>query len=182
MESLEMKVFLMIAAIIILLLAALVMLIWRKRLRRALRAVLAIVVVLVVAVIGIFAVAPQFSRRFQMAMTTNIAQTSDEPEFPELRTRVYNAAPDEVFREAASVAGSIPKWTLESQDASTGTIKAVWTSTIRKFKDDITITVRLDGDKTRVEAHSASREGKGDIGMNRHHLKTFLEALDEKVK
>ncbi|MBX3279328.1 MAG: DUF1499 domain-containing protein [Acidobacteria bacterium] len=182
MESLEAKVLAMIGAIILLLLAALVMLPWRKRLRRPLRGVLVVTGLLALIVVGIFIVAPQFPRRFGLAMTTNTAQTSEAPEFPELKTRVYNAPLPVVFARAAALAAEIPKWAVESQDAESGVIKVVWTSTLRGFKDDITITIRGEGETTQVDAHSASREGKGDIGMNRHHLKTFLEALDEKMK
>jgi uncharacterized protein (DUF1499 family) len=182
MESLEAKVLAMIAAIIVLVFIALLMLIWRNRLRQALRALFTVIVLLVVAVIAIFAIAPRFSRRFSTAMTQHEAQTSAAPEFPELKTRIYNASREQVFKAAVETASSIPKWTLVSQDATSGIIKAVWTSTVRQFRDDITITIHSEGSQARVEAHSISREGKGDIGMNRHHLKTFLEALDQRMK
>ncbi len=182
MESLEAKVLAMIAAMIVLALIALVMLIWRKRLQRALRFICLLSILLAVVVAAIFVISPQFSRRFATAMTQHEAQTSESPEFSELKTRIYSAPGEQVFKSAVELASGIPKWTLASQDESSGTIKAVWTSTLRKYKDDITITIRRENNQTRVDAHSISREGQGDIGMNRHHLKTFLTALDQQMK
>lgn len=182
MESLEAKVLAMIAAMILLVIIALIMLIWRKRLRRARRIVVTLLALLAIVVGAIFAFAPQFPRRFQMAMTTHEAQTSTEPEFPELKARFYAAPREQVFKTTVEVVRNLPKWTLVSQDESSGMIKAIWTSTVRKFIDDITITIRSEAGQTRVDAHSISREGKGDIGMNRHHLRTFLSTLDERMK
>jgi hypothetical protein len=49
------------------------------------------------------------------------------------------------------------------------------------FTDDLTVTLRRDGDYTIVDARSASRVGKGDFGENARHLRQLLRALDAEL-
>jgi uncharacterized protein (DUF1499 family) len=48
------------------------------------------------------------------------------------------------------------------------------------FIDDLTVTLRTDGQSTLVDVRSQSRlAGKSDLGENRRHLFQLLRALDE---
>lgn len=74
------------------------------------------------------------------------------------------------------------RWQLAHQDEELGLITVRCPSLVFRFVDDLTIWVKLDEDgMTRVDARSASRVGKGDLGVNRRRLVRLFRTLDEQV-
>ena len=144
------------------------------------RFVTPLLVLLLAALLGIFLTTPQFVRRMQTALTTNVAQTSPTPEFPELKTRYYDAPLAKVFDEASAAIRSLSNWKVVSADPATGSIAAE--KRVLMFVDDVRIQVIAEGPRTRVDARSNSRVGKGDFGENRRHVAQFLTALDGRVR
>jgi len=59
---------------------------------------------------------PQFGRRTQTARSTNIAEKRPTPEFPELKTRFYDAPPERVLDEADAALCILPNWKVVSAD------------------------------------------------------------------
>jgi uncharacterized protein (DUF1499 family) len=50
-----------------------------------------------------------------------------------------------------------------------------------RFKDDVTMTVTPEGDRTKVVVRSHSRIGKGDLGTNARRIRRFQDELAKKV-
>ena len=131
--------------------------------------------------VGIWVGAPQFPRRIRTALRTNIAETNPTPEFPELRSRVYAAAPGRVIDAVSAIVKSHPgKWELVSADPAGGRIHA--TTKVVGFTDDVFVSIQPEGTGTRVDVRSQSRVGKGDFGENRRHIAWLLEGLDRSLR
>jgi len=86
--------------------------------------------------------------------------------------------PAEAFTRAQSAAARMPAWTVTNADPATGTIEAVATSRLFHFQDDIAIRIRPDGNGSRVDMRSKSRDGQGDMGVNAARIRTYVAALE----
>ena len=141
----------------------------------------AIILLLAIVEAAIWFGVDQFPLRLRTAMQTNIADTTTQPQFAELRTRFYNAPPDKIVAATAALIATRPgKWDLVSSDAARGEVRA--TCKVLNFTDDVAVLARREGDRTRVDVHSNSRVGKGDFGENRRHVAWILEGLDRTVQ
>jgi uncharacterized protein (DUF1499 family) len=87
------------------------------------------------------------------------------------------SAPAQAFERARGVAEQMPGWTITAVDAEKGVIEAVSTSQVFGFEDDVVIRVRPEGDGSRVDVRSKSRDGRGDQGVNAARIRGYLEAL-----
>jgi len=96
----------------------------------------------------------------------------------DLRPAHVAASPAEAFARARRVAESMPAWTITESDPAAGIIEAVATTRVFGFQDDIVIRVRGDGDSSRVDMRSKSRDGKGDMGTNAKRMRAFVAALE----
>ena len=103
-------------------------------------------------------------------------RTGATPEYPELQAQRFAKPADQVFAAALATAREMG---LEVTSAEKGEIRAVATTRIMRFKDDVTITVGADGT---VNVHSRSRIGKGDLGANARRIRDFQARLGEKMK
>lgn len=117
--------------------------------------------------------------RLRRWLTRNVADTRAE-DGPEGRlymapfARVWDALLEEIRRR--------PRWELAHQDEELGMLTVRCRSLALRFVDDLVVWVGLDEDGlTRVEARSASRVGKGDLGVNRRRVVGLLENLDRAV-
>lgn len=117
--------------------------------------------------------------RLTIYLTTNSAQTSDNPRLPELRTPHFPV-------DAATLYGLVLRqisrlgWRLGAHESATDTLHAVVTTSMWGFKDDVEITVHAAGkDASSLSIRSQSRVGRGDLGANRRHVRDLLDALDQ---
>ena len=61
-------------------------------------------------------------------------------------------------------------------------IKAVVTSKLWKFKDDVTIQIQpAQPSGSTLFVRSASRTGKGDLGANTRHVMDLIQMVDDTV-
>lgn len=95
-----------------------------------------------------------------------------------------------VSQSPADVAASIQQWvdgqsswSLRSRKEISGGIEMHLTRTTRvmRFVDDIRVRLFVDGDRTRIDAASQSRFGKGDLGQNRRNLRELLAEFDDQI-
>ena len=111
-------------------------------------------------------------------LTSNVAETTKDSEFPELRPQTY-AAPAALMFDVARRSAQGLKWELTTVDTEARKIEAVVTTKIIGFKDDVTIWVEAESeDRSTVYARSASRVGKGDLGANTRYLMNFQETVN----
>ena len=57
--------------------------------------------------------------------------------------------------------------------------EAAVTSPTFLFVDDIVVRVRPEGDGSRIDVRSKSRDGKGDLGMNAKRIRAFARSVAE---
>ena len=117
---------------------------------------------------------------FVPALNINDVTTGVTPEYPDLQPQRFAVPGPQVF-DAASAVAHAQGWEVTQEDKATGVIQAVATTPLMRFKDDVTITVSPDGDRTKVVVRSHSRVGKGDLGTNAKRIRLFQAELARKV-
>ena len=121
---------------------------------------------------------PGMGTRLMTYLSTNVAETTRDTAFPELRPRTY-AAPAALMFDVARRAAQALNWELSTVEPEARKIEAVVTTKVIKFKDDVIIWVEADGEeRSTLFARSASRVGKGDLGANTRHIMNLLETVD----
>lgn len=113
----------------------------------------------------------------------NDVETGRTPEYPDLQPRRYAASVEQVVQAAREVATTLPRWELRGagQGPAGAELRAVHTTRLLRFQDDVTVKVRREGGRTVVSVRSRSRVGQGDFGQNARNIREFLSALDART-
>ena len=94
-------------------------------------------------------------------------------------TRTYPVAPGRLIPAVRRAVEGLPRWNLEAAEGSE--VRAVRTTRLFRFIDDVTARVHPDPDGARLQLKSASRLGRGDLGQNPHNLEELLRAIDRET-
>ena len=119
---------------------------------------------------------PGFANRLRTYLTTNVAETRRNHEFPELELRCYKVTPQALFprlERAIDVLG----WQLVDDAPEQYRLKAVVETQLLKFKDDIDIQLRLADCGTELHIRASSRVGRGDLAANTRHIMALHNVL-----
>ena len=108
--------------------------------------------------------------------TINDVRTGATPEYPELQSQRF-AQPAEVVFAAALASAREMGLEITAQSPEKGEIRAVATTAVFRFKDDVTIAVRREAGGAAVDVRSHSRIGKGDLGANARRIREFQARL-----
>ena len=113
----------------------------------------------------------------------NDVETGRTPEYPDLKARDYGANEEAVSKAAKAAIEGLPRWTFVGAGRGPGgsEIRAVATTRVMRFKDDVTVKVKREGGRTHVSVRSASRVGKWDFGQNARNIREFLAELDHRM-
>jgi hypothetical protein len=65
------------------------------------------------------------------------------------------------------------------QAASDGIIEAVARSMVLGFREDVVVRIRATSDGTRIDARSASRYGRNDLGSNAARVRDLIASIDD---
>ncbi len=114
----------------------------------------------------------------------NDVETGRTPEYPDLQPRRYAAGVEPVLRAAREAIASLPRWRLVGGGTGPGgaELRAVRTTRLLRFEDDVSVRIRREGGRTLVSVRSRSRVGTGDFGQNARNIREFLAALDARVR
>jgi uncharacterized protein (DUF1499 family) len=96
--------------------------------------------------------------------------------YPDLAPLLLEWPPDATFAKAIETAES-SGWEIVSRSESRRVFDAQDTSGIFRFVDDITVRVVPNGQGSRVDMRSKSRDGQSDLGANAARIRVFFEAL-----
>lgn len=122
--------------------------------------------------------APGWQARLKLYLGSNVAETTANPELPELALRSF-AVSDEVLYAAATDAVGQLGWEVTADNPGQLELTAVVTTPLLKFKDDIKLRAHSAGEtSSTLYLHSRSRVGRGDLGANRRHLLDLYAALN----
>ena len=106
------------------------------------------------------------------------AQTQREA-YPELQTFYLDTDYDQAYDRALAAAEQMSWEEIVNADKQAGRIEAYDKLPWFGFIDDVVIRVdtsSTDG-RTAIDVRSVSRIGKGDIGVNAHRIRQYLEAV-----
>jgi uncharacterized protein (DUF1499 family) len=98
--------------------------------------------------------------------------------YPDIQPILLPQPPAETFVRAQRAAGQLG-WKTTYSDPGAGVFEAQCTSPTFLFVDDIVVRVRPEGEGSRIDVRSKSRDGKGDLGMNAKHIRAFARSVVE---
>jgi len=122
--------------------------------------------------------APGISARLKIFLTSHQADISRDPVLPELRSPVFKLTRQQLFEKLPAVVASLD-WQSVQTDNKNFSLKAVVSTPIIGFKDDVEISVVADAQQSYLIATSRSRVGKADFAANSHHLQQLLMAIEQ---
>ena len=125
-----------------------------------------VLVVLVGLRVGVAAIWP----------TINDVKTGATPEYADIQPQRFKQPVDRVFAAALATVRAAG-WEVTAQDPGKGEIRAVATTAVFRFNDDITIAIAREGEGTLVNVRSRSRIGLGDFGTNARRIVRFQADL-----
>lgn len=96
--------------------------------------------------------------------------------YPDIVPQRFDASPDEVFERALAAANTLG-WEIVAAVPEQGRIEATDTTFWFRFKDDVVVRIRTDGNGTVLDARSVSRVGLSDVGKNAARLRSFFAEL-----
>ena len=111
----------------------------------------------------------------------NDVKTGETPEYPDLRSQRFDQPHERVFAAALAAARTM-EWEVTAQSKEQGEIRAVATTPVFRFKDDVTLSVSRDASGTKVDMRSHSRIGKGDLGANARRIREFQAELARQLR
>jgi len=108
--------------------------------------------------------------------TINDVQTGATPEYPDIQAQRFAQPVDKVYAAALATARDM-ELEVVNQSGEKGEIRAVATTPVFRFKDDVTISIARKDNATLVNVRSKSRIGKGDLGANARRIRDFQSRL-----
>ncbi len=97
--------------------------------------------------------------------------------YPDLNGQHLNEPRAEAFAAVEAAARATEGWTLHRVDAASGVIEGSEETALFHFVDDFSIRVVGDGEGSRVDMRSRSRDGRSDLGKNAERIRGFLGRL-----
>ncbi len=120
---------------------------------------------------------PGFVKRLSTYLTSNVAETSDDPVFPELRTPVFSVSAEKLYQRVLFVAVD-SGWSILASDSDNLSAKFVVRTPVFLFEDDVYIQVKfINMNESSLYVRSSSRTGKADFAANAGHIQALLKAL-----
>lgn len=97
--------------------------------------------------------------------------------YPDIQPLVLDVSLDSAFHRALDAAQQT-SWQIVNVDSTRriieGTHKLAWYG----FKDDVVIRVDTTDGGSKIDMRSKSRMGRGDIGVNAHRIRGYMELLE----
>ena len=112
--------------------------------------------------------------------TINDVKTGATPQYPDLQTQHFSQAYEHVY-DASLATAQAQGWEITAQDREHGEIRAVATTKLGHFKDDVTLSITHEAAGAMVDMRSHSRVGKGDLGANARRIREFQADLARRV-
>ena len=96
--------------------------------------------------------------------------------FPDIEPVLLAVPPAEAFKRVERVATALG-WEIVARVPAEGRLEAVVTSPWFGFRDDVVVRVRPQGNGSRIDIRSKSRNGEADLGGNVDRVRAFLVRL-----
>lgn len=120
---------------------------------------------------------PGFHQRLTTYLTTNTAETSDDPTFAELRTPVFNVDAEKLYQRVLFVAAEAG-WNISSQDSENLSANFVVRTPVFLFEDDVFVQVQfISMHESSLFIRSSSRVGRLDLAANAGHIQELIRMI-----
>lgn len=96
--------------------------------------------------------------------------------YPDIQPIVLKEPPAQAFERALAAARAMD-WEIVASVPAEGRIEATATTRWFRFKDDVIVRVRAEGDGTRIDVRSKSRIGRSDLGANAKRIRGYTRKL-----
>ncbi len=128
---------------------------------------------------------PGAKKRLAVYLTTNIAETADDHPFPELRTPLFDAEPDELYNAVKEAAIELGWSILDSDDVEWRLDLAAKTHFLL-FVDDVRVEIKPqlceDGVmRNALHIRSQSRLGNADFAANADHIQQLVKGVKRRL-
>ena len=122
---------------------------------------------------------PGFQQRLTTFLTTNVAETSDEHPFEELRTPVFNVGAKKLYERVLYVAAE-SGWNVLAHDSDNQNVNIVVRTPVFLFEDDVFVQVQfINMDESSLYIRSSSRKGGADLAANSGHIQELIRKIKE---
>ncbi len=120
---------------------------------------------------------PGFSTRLKTYLSTNIAETKPDHEFPELQTPHFEIPAEDLYKKVLAVTEEAG-WKLMNSDPTSLTIDAVASTPLLGYQDNVKIEITLiSPEHSSINVKSSSRVGRADLGANAGRILYLIKLL-----
>jgi uncharacterized protein (DUF1499 family) len=128
---------------------------------------------------------PGPKKRLAVYLTTNIAETADDHPFPELRTPLFSADPDELYIAVKDAAISLG-WAITDSNDTEWRLHLVAKTRFLLFMDDVHVEIKPMGcsegiTTTALHIESRSRVGNADFAANAGHIQKLVKVVNKRL-
>ena len=121
---------------------------------------------------------PGFNKRLSVFFKSNTAVTSDDHQFAELRTPVFNLNAEELYNRVLDVAAE-SGWNIVAHDSENQDVNFIVLSPMFLFEDDVYVQVKfINMNQSSLYIQSSSRSGKADLAANSSHIQDLIKRLN----
>jgi hypothetical protein len=99
--------------------------------------------------------------------------------YPDIGPVVLEGIPPGLAFSRALAAARGAGWAIVAADSAAGRVEATATTGWFGFKDDVVISVRSEGNGSRLDVRSVSRVGQSDVGTNARRIRAYLRRVTD---
>jgi hypothetical protein len=113
----------------------------------------------------------------------NDVETGKSSEYPDLKPRIYDVAPDRVYAAAREALAASSGWKVTGYGfgPQSWSVQALRTLAPVPFRFEVDAKLTREGKQTKVSVRSRSKWGKWDLGQNARNIREFYRLLDERL-
>jgi len=100
--------------------------------------------------------------------------------YPDILPVISLLDPDQAWLRVRSIILQ-SGWQILHEDHNAGTIEAVATTPLFRFRDYVVVRVRKEGAGSRIDIRSAARLGISDLGTNARRIRVFREQFQQEL-
>ena len=122
---------------------------------------------------------PGIVKRLAVFLTTSTAATADDHPLKELRTPVFNANAERLYKRVIFSASELG-WDIIASDSDNQNVNMVAHSRLFLFEDEIFVQVKLvDMDHSSLYIRSSSRKGSVDFASNSGNIQALINKIKQ---
>ena len=120
---------------------------------------------------------PGLNKRLSVFLLKNTASTSDNHQFAELRTPIFDVNAETLYKRVLDVAAEAG-WNIVAHDSDNQNVNFIVLSPMFLFEDDVFVQVKfISMEQSSLYVQSSSRSGGADFSANSAHIQDLISKL-----